>query len=168
MLSFLDNPDLLNDGFDLLGDIPQRQNSNNSDSSGINTAITDLDHDYSRRTISTSDSGITSDNPASPQYSDTTESVYSSASSPTSMHDEQKAKRQRLSTELYDTVDPTSLFSTEDVIKGLTQDPNFTVDLDGKHIFVIILMHLKVQHFINISWFTRNSFFRSLFVLLSK
>ena len=135
---------MLDDGFEnLIGDIPaQRQNSNNSESSGNNTAITDLDHDYTRRSFSASDSGVTSDsgvasdNPVSPQFSDTTESVYSSTSSPTHRLEEQKINEQNIPSDLFETLDAASLMNdglTDDVIKGFTQNSNFTVDLDRKY-----------------------------------
>ena len=106
-----------------------------------------MDHDYTRRKSPLgSDSGFSSDNPVSPQYSDTTveaaDSPYSGGSSPmNNMSDDQQEQLSPLgmgyedvdiSDIKFDTLDPLSFLQDGDLMNNLGGDSNFTLNLEGK------------------------------------
>ena len=125
----------MNDQLTLFDDVLHRQISSSSTDCAdvinqkVNTAAVS-DHDYSRRSTSTSDSGIQSDNPNSPQFSDTTDSVYSPhAASPTPSADSNKVIENDC---LLQTLDAECLINSDDLLSKLADDSNFTLDLDGE------------------------------------
>ena len=136
LLHFLELEDsqATNNKLTLFDDLPNGQNSNSSSDCSELTANQKLqnravsDHDYSRKSTSASDSGILSDNPISPQFSDTTDSAFSPAATSACSGDDKSTENEAT----LQTLDPACLLNSDDLLSKLADDSNFTLDLDGE------------------------------------